>query len=134
MKSPEKVLLDKNIKPTAVRLLVLNVFYQFEHALSLQDVENELPWSDKASIFRTLKTFEKKHLIHSIADGHKAVKYALCTEKADDNHIIHPHFHCTKCHKTYCLEPQKIQFNTIPENFSVSDYELVVKGICADCG
>ena len=133
MKSLERILIQKNVKPTAVRLVVLDVLTKTKHAVSLHDIEIALSWADKASIFRTLKTFEKYHIIHAIVDGHKAVKYALCNEKEKEAHEIHPHFHCIKCHKTFCLEPQKIKFNTVPKNYTITDYELVVKGVCADC-
>ncbi len=133
MKSLEQILIPKKVRPTAVRLIVLDVFVKTKYAISLQDIETELSWADKASIFRTLKTFEKHHIIHAIADGHKAIKYALCHENQEESHEIHPHFHCIKCHKTYCLDPQKIRFNTVPNNYTITDYELVVKGVCADC-
>ncbi len=128
------ILETKDVNPTAVRIVVLELFFRHKHALSLQDLEEKLPWSDKASLFRTLKTFEQHEILHKIDDGHKAAKYALSVEHHDEHHhLVHPHFHCVKCHKTICLDPQKLHFSTVPKGFQITDYSLVIKGVCKDC-
>jgi len=124
----------KNVKPTAVRILVLDVFFQNSFALSLPEIENKLPWSDRVSIYRTLKTFENNDLIHSVNDGSKSIRYALCSEHCSlGHHSVHPHFHCEKCDKTLCLEEQNIDINSIPEGFVVNNYSLTINGLCANC-
>ncbi len=129
-----RLLEEKNIKITSVRMLVLDVFLQNNFALSLANIEDELPWSDRISIYRTLKTFEKKTLIHQVNDGSKSTKYALCSEHCNlIEHKIHPHFHCEKCNKTICLEEQKININNIPPNITINNYSLVLNGLCSDC-
>jgi len=134
MNEIEQILTKKKIKPTPVRNLVLKVFVEKNYALSLVDIEAELPWSDKATLFRTLKTFEEKALIHPVNDGGKAQKYALCSDACDiEHHEIHPHFYCEKCHKTLCLTAQNIPIPTLPETYHISSYSLVINGICPDC-
>lgn len=56
----EQLLERKTITPTSMRLLVLNYFLEKATALSLSDLENLLPQSDRSTLYRTLKTFEKK--------------------------------------------------------------------------
>lgn len=131
----KNILKRKKVNVTAVRELVLNVFLQKKYALSLTDVEAELPWSDKVTLFRTLKTFEKKGVVHHINDGSLAIKYALCVDDCEDaKHFdVHPHFHCTKCEKTICLEKQEINIENIPNDIIVNDYSLILNGLCADC-
>lgn len=129
-----ELLENKNVKPTAVRILVLDVFYQNNFALSLPEIESKLPWSDRVSIYRTLKTFENSDLIHTVNDGSKSIRYALCSEHCSFGyHSVHPHFHCEKCDKTICLEEQNIDFKSIPEGFVISNYNLTVNGICSEC-
>ena len=130
-----KLLESKGIKITAVRELVAGVFLEKKHALSLFDIENSLPWSDRVTLFRTIKTFEQQGLVHQINDGSSSLKYALCEEecKIKKHFDIHPHFHCDNCNKTICLDPQEIKTTTIPENFIVKDYSLVFNGICDEC-
>ena len=129
------LLKEKKVKPTAVRELVLDVFLKTDYAISLSDVENTLTWSDKVTIYRTLKTFEKNGIIHQINDGSASVKYALCSDNCEtNNHIdIHPHFHCEKCGKTICLERQEININNLPNDIVVKDYSLILNGLCSEC-
>ncbi len=133
-KKLEQLLKKHNIKTTSVRLLVLEVFLKKKFAISLSDIESELPWSDRISIYRTLKTFKEKSLIHEVKDGAKSVKYALCTENCElTKHRIHPHFHCEKCDKTICLEEQNIRLENIPPQLKINNYSLILNGLCADC-
>jgi len=129
------ILNDKNVKPTAVRELVLDVFLENPYALSSSDIEEKLPWGDRVTLFRTLKTFEQKGVIHQINDGSSSVKYALCADncEATEHFDIHPHFHCDKCGKTICLEKQEINIPNIPNDIIVNDYSLILKGLCAEC-
>ncbi len=126
---------DKKLKVTAVRELVLDVFQQNSHALSLSDIENILSWSDRVTIFRTLKTFEQKGIIHEINDGSASIKYALCADSCEETrHIdVHPHFHCQKCGKTICLEKQEINIDHIPDDLTINNYSLILNGLCAEC-
>jgi len=134
-KKVSTILNDKKVKATAVRELVLDVFLQNQYALSLSDIENILSWSDRVTIFRTLKTFEKKGIIHQINDSSSSVKYALCAESCEETkHVdIHPHFHCQKCGKTICLEKQEINIKTIPDDIIIDNYSLILNGLCGEC-
>lgn len=137
MKNSElnSILKTKGIKNTAVRELVLNVFLEKKYALGLSDIENILTWSDKVTIFRTLKTFEQKGVIHQVKDGASTIKYALCVDNCEgsEHFDIHPHFHCDKCGKTICLEKQEISIENIPADISVNGYSLILNGLCAEC-
>ncbi|MEQ9424069.1 MAG: transcriptional repressor [Cyclobacteriaceae bacterium] len=130
----EEKLEHRNIKPTAMRLLVLRQLVETHLAISLKDLEAKFENADKATLFRTLKTFEEKKLIHSIDDGTGSVKYALCEEGCEcepqDQHI---HFHCVKCGETYCLTQSKIPPTQIPSGFKASSASIVYKGTCPNC-
>ncbi|MDD2565054.1 MAG: transcriptional regulator, partial [Salinivirgaceae bacterium] len=69
MKSNDNKLLNKNVKPTAMRELVLNALLEQNVAISLSDLEKKFNRVDKVTLYRTLKTFEENKLIHSIDDG-----------------------------------------------------------------
>jgi len=130
----EQLLQQKNIKITANRLLVLEVFLQKDFALSLVDIEKELPWADRATLFRTLKTFQEKALIHLIDDGSKAQKYALCSDHCEvGHHHVHPHFHCNQCGKTICLTEKEIALPELPAGFQVQSISMVINGLCEAC-
>lgn len=130
----EQKLEHRNIKPTVVRLLVLKALVESSAAVSLNDLEAKFERADKATLYRTLKTFEDKKLIHGIDDGSGATKYALCAEECEcepqDQHI---HFHCVKCGETYCLTQSKIPETQIPSGFKAASATMVYHGTCANC-
>ena len=65
----EDKLLSKSVKPTAMRLLVLEVLSAQMAAVNLSELENLFTKVDKVTLYRTLKTFVEHKLIHSIDDG-----------------------------------------------------------------
>lgn len=105
----ENVYLDKlerrDIKPTAIRLLILKNMLEVGRAVSLLDLETLLDTVDKSTISRTIALFLSHHLIHSIDDGSGSLKYAVCDNSC--NCVVqdlHSHFYCEKCHRTFCLK------------------------------
>lgn len=131
----EKQLASRNIKPTAMRLLVLEFFRNQQHAVSLRDLENALEHTDRITLFRTLKTFEDHKVIHSIDDGSGAVKYAVCPDtcECDYPQDIHVHFFCRACGETQCLPKVTIPPIQLPGKFAPEEANVVVKGICEKC-
>ena len=129
----EKQLEIRNIKPTAMRELVLKVLSEQISAISLADLEQKFEKADKVTLYRTLKTFEENKLIHSIDDGTGSVKYALCKETCQ----CHPedlpvHFLCTKCKQKYCLTDVPIPSVNLPVHFALENINMVAKGICVN--
>jgi len=134
MKNADDKLTSRNIKPTAMRELVFDILTEQKTAISLSDLEQKFHKSDKVTLYRTLKTFEEKKLIHSIDDGTGAVKYALCKDSCQCNpEDLHVHFFCIKCQNTFCLDDIPIPSINLPVNFSIENINMVVKGVCADC-
>jgi Fur family ferric uptake transcriptional regulator len=134
MEDQEKVLENRNITPTAMRLLVLQYLSEQKNAVSLKDLEEGLIRADRSTIFRTLKTFEEKKLIHSIDDGTGSLKYALCYESCHcAPEDIHYHFHCQKCEATFCLDSVRVAGIELPRGFRLQQANLVIKGLCPNC-
>ena len=134
MKEIDKKLSTKNVKPTAMRELVLKILSEQTSAVSLADIENMFNKADKTTLYRTLKTFEENKLIHSIDDGTGAVKYALCKETCQCHpEDLHVHFYCLKCQHTFCLSDIPIPSINLPVNFSMENINMVVKGVCSNC-
>ena len=133
-KEIDNQLISRNIKPTAMRQLVLRVLMEQNVATSLLDLERKFERADKATLYRTLKTFEEKKLIHSIIDGSGSVKYALCHKSCECTaYESHVHFYCVKCKHTYCLDELPIPSFQLPKDFSLESMDMVVKGVCSNC-
>lgn len=130
----EQILKSRKINPTAMRLLVLKELQKSDFALSLGELESHFEQADKTTLYRTLKTFQKQKLIHSIEDGTGSLKYALCDEDCEcapeQSHI---HFHCTKCGATYCLKDYQLPSLSLPKKFKAEETSFVVKGWCDKC-
>lgn len=134
MKDTDDKLTSRNIKPTAMRELVLDILTEQKMAISLSDLEQKFHKSDRVTLYRTLKTFEENKLIHSIDDGTGAVKYALCKESCQCHpEDLHVHFFCLKCQHTFCLSDIPIPSINLPVNFSMENINMVVKGVCSNC-
>ncbi len=130
----EKKLKNKKIRPTAMRHLVLEVLMKTPYALSLSDIEEKLDTADKSTIFRTLKIFEEKKIVHSIDDGSGSLKYALCHANCEIHHNdFHVHFVCESCEKTFCLEQITIPKVSLPKNFIGNTANMIIKGKCPNC-
>jgi len=129
-----KILKNRSINPTAMRLLVLDQLMNTEVALSLADLEIEMDQADRVTIYRTLKTFEENKLIHSIEDGTGSIKYALCESNCKCTpEFTHAHFHCNDCNRTYCLKNIHLPEVELPQNFKAEQSSFVLKGVCDYC-
>lgn len=130
----ENLLNEKKIPTTSMRMLVLNEFLSSSKAISLAELEESLEHSDRSTLYRTLKTFEKKGLIHGIQENH-TTQYLLCHNHCDEkhHHDYHLHFFCTNCKKTTCLEEVNFENISLPQNYLIKELKLVANGICPDC-
>jgi len=135
MKALEKVLERNKVRPTAMRLLVLQYLFTKNVAVSLTDLENSFEKSDRTTLYRTLKTFVESCLVHKIDDGTGVSKYALCEENCncEIETDLHVHFHCNLCKQTICLPKHKIPAIYLPKAFLPQEVNLVVKGTCNKC-
>lgn len=124
----------KNVKPTAIRILVFEAILSSKRAVSLSDLETILDTVDKSSIFRTLNLFAKHHIVHTIDDGSGSVKYEICDgEEECSLSDMHTHFYCTVCHRTFCLKSISIPTVNLPEGFTAESVNYMIKGICGEC-
>ena len=131
----EERLEAKGVKPTAMRMLVLEHLSHQLFAVSLTELEKALAPVDRITVYRTLKTFEEHCLVHAIDDGTGSSKYALCQVDCDDSphHDLHIHFYCRTCQETYCLPKTLIPAIGLPEGFKKDEMSLLVKGFCQNC-
>jgi len=117
-----------------MRLMVLDHMLKQQSAISITGLENEFERSDRITLYRTLKTFEKKGLIHSINDG-TVTKYAMCEDHCTENHHAdsHLHFYCTSCKETFCLPRIKTPEIKLPGSFKMQELSLIARGLCEKC-
>jgi len=124
------------LKKTPARVKVLQILDGSKYAVSYTQLEaatKEL--ADRITLYRILKNFEQKGIIHKMTDHEGNAKYALCVEGCDthrhqDHHV---HFNCTECNQTLCLEETDIPKISLPRGYKAMQYAFTVNGLCRQC-
>ena len=130
-------ILEKHgLRKTGIRQSILTLFLDAEKALSQQDIDEKMPDADRVTLYRTLRTFQEKGLVHHAVDNTNTAKYALCHANCDEksHKDQHAHFHCRQCGVTFCVEDAELP--EVPERVGRAQVEhvhLVFEGICESC-
>lgn len=132
-KEIEDKLTDKNTRPTSMRILVYDHLSAQQSAVSLSEIENHFRNADRTTIYRTLKTFEEKGIVHSIQEN-TTTKYRLCNDECTEktHKDRHLHFYCKICRQTTCKEEISFPEN-IRTDFRIDEIRLFAKGVCEKC-
>ncbi len=132
--SGKSLLKEKKVHVTDFRLAVLDIFDRYQNSVSQAQIEKELGTFDRITLYRTIKLFKEKGIIHEIFMSDNVKKLALCQSdcESDHHHHDHIHFHCEDCEEVYCLEiPQFPQINV--SNFVINQVEIQASGKCNNC-
>lgn len=132
----KQLLKNHSLRLTQSRGDVISVFLDKNVAVSHGDIETEIDGKyDRVTIYRTLKSFIDKGLIHKVLDDAGATRYALCHDNCSEvehkhNHI---HFKCQKCDETTCLELVDIPDVRLPAGYQAIESNYLISGICKKC-
>lgn len=124
-----------DLRNTSCREDVLGIFSQHRTALSHGDIERELDNRfDRVTIYRTLKTFVDKGILHKVLDE-EGLRYAVCKDQCSGpkHHHDHVHFKCTVCGLTSCIDNITIPGIQLPAGYESIETSLLVQGICPQC-
>lgn len=130
----ETILKHAGIRPTANRILVLREFQSVDSPMSLMDLESRLDTLDKSSIFRVIMLFAERGIIRGVEDGRGVTRYEPVKhdERGDENEM-HAHFFCENCGKTVCFHGIPAPLPELPEGYSLSTVNFMMKGSCPAC-
>lgn len=127
---------DFDLRHTGCREEVLDAFMSADYALAHHDIEERLKDSfDRVTIYRTLKTFVDKGILHKVLNDEGGLKYALCRETCghQEHHHDHVHFKCEQCGQTSCLDNVLIPAVHLPSGYHRKETNLLIQGVCAQC-
>ncbi len=133
---PLAILREHQLKATGGRLSVLNIIAERGAAISQPVLEkmmgNEV---DRVTLYRILRVFEEKGILHKIIDLNGTANYAMCSSSCNEHehHDEHFHFNCTKCQKVYCLNDLHVPAVKMPPGFKAEKVDLSITGICKHC-
>ena len=134
--SVKQTLADFQLRHTGCREEVPDTFFRSGYALAHHDIENRLKDTfDRVTIYRTLKTFLDKGILHKVLDDEGGLKYALCRESCAhaEHHHDHVHFKCETCGQTSCLENVLIPAIDLPSGYRRKETNLLIQGVCPQC-
>lgn len=137
MNHSKDTLREFDLRHTGCRADILQSFQSYDYALSQGNLEELFGQRfDRVTIYRTLKTFVEKGIIHKVLDDEGGTKYALCkvSECSHENHHHdHVHFKCLACGNTTCIETVHIPAINLPEGYKRTEVNMLVQGTCPSC-
>lgn len=134
MRITDEELMRNGVKPSPVRLLVINAIADSDAPLSALDIELCLSTVDHSSISRALNILLEADLIHAIHDGSGSVKYETCPEPEHHGAShTHVHFRCRRCGRTECLPAIPVPAVALPDGYSAEDANYILTGLCPRC-
>ena len=132
MKDLELFLRKKNIRPSYLRLKVLEYFFKHHNHPSVNMIYEELvdkiPTLSKTSVYNTLGLFVEHSIIEILGLTDNEQRYDLYRTKT------HAHFYCEECNKI-----TDINFDIddviadVFQNYEVQSQSLQFRGICDTC-
>jgi len=131
-----QLLQQYHLKVTGPRLSILTILASRDIGTSQPDLEDILkPEVDRVTLYRTLKTFADKGIIHKVFDANGTATYALCAGSCTEHqhHDEHLHFNCTVCNQVYCLNDIHFPEIKLPTGFKSNFTTLIAAGICNRC-
>ncbi|MCJ8208400.1 transcriptional repressor [Mucilaginibacter sp. RS28] len=131
-----ELLQKNNLHVTSPRLTVLEMIASRESATSQPYLEKNIKEDiDRVTLYRILKTFEEKGILHKIIDVNGTANYAMCTDNcvAGHHHDEHVHFNCTKCEQLYCLKDFHLPPLHLPKGYTAQNINMLISGICEHC-
>jgi Fur family ferric uptake transcriptional regulator len=130
------LLRQHHLNITHARIKILELFLNNENALDNHLIEKKVQHQlGRITIYRTLRSFLKKGIIHTIPTHDFSVHYALCKNSSDeqshfDNHL---HFICENCGKAFCLDEKNISFAPLPNDYIINKVDVLLTGVCKIC-
>ena len=123
---------------TPVRRAVLSILGKSPFALSGAEIEVQLPVpSDRITLYRTLRTFEEKGLVHRVVDHSDTVRYAasggVAAGLSSAASAPHVHFKCMACLRIYCLPQVPVPVLHLPGYHHAERGDYLVSGVCERC-
>ena len=127
--SATKLLLDNDIRPSVIRLMIYEFLKSTKSHPTVDDIYQHIhpmaPTLSRTTVYNTVKLFSDKGLLKVLPIEGTQIRY-----DADIN--FHGHFLCNNCKKVFDFEINKSN-ETGLEGFSVDQREVFYSGLCKCC-
>jgi len=128
----QDILHKHNLVRTSCRQSIIDTIFNTGHAISEDEIKHRVEATyDRTTFYRTFKTLIENNIIHKIVVDNQLIKYALSANKTvSANHV---HFYCNQCGLVECLPDAGLIVPVLPEGYTQTNIELIIKGNCKNC-
>jgi len=117
-------------RQTRPRIAALIALMESGRVATHAEIHRRLPQLDRVSLYRALDWLVDHRLAHRLSDADGVHRYGPSPEGRSHRH---PHFHCTRCGLTTCLDHAKTRSVRLPQGFRQAAIDILVKGLCSTC-
>ncbi len=126
-----QLLRSAGLSGTFIRRRVVELLSGYGVALTQKEIEEKLPANtDRVTLYRTLKLFCERGVVHKIVIDENKKKYKLAGHFRRSDHA---HFFCIYCQKLLCMPHLEVDTSRLPAGFELHATRLVVEGVCNNC-
>jgi Fur family ferric uptake transcriptional regulator len=130
------ILAVHQLKKTKMRMQVIDLLKEAPYAVTHTDIEERLgEQTDRVTLYRILKKFEEKGILHKVFDRDGTSRYALCNDACNDHKHVdnHLHFQCLQCGNVFCLDMEEMPQINLPKGFKLNTLKFTAEGKCKNC-
>ena len=128
--SPKDILLEKGIKPSYIRIKILEYLMSNDNHPSVEEIYKDLkkifPTLSKTTVYLNLNLFSKKNIIKVLNVDNDEQRFDFVKKE-------HINFFCEKCKKIYDLDLTKLEIQYEASKHQVNELLIYLKGICMEC-
>ncbi|WP_429379410.1 Fur family transcriptional regulator [Mucilaginibacter sp. UYCu711] len=133
----KRLLKQHLLKVTGLRIGLLKVLATCQTAITRVQLETSQELvCDRVTLYRLLKTFERRRLIHKLLDKQGKASYTLNNYSFKGDSVRQPaslHFNCTVCRAIYRLDKVEIPVMKVPLDYELESLNITATGICPVC-
>jgi Fur family ferric uptake transcriptional regulator len=132
MNQIEEILRKNDLVRTSCREEIVKAIASSATPLSEEEIKSSIKGNfDRTTFYRTFKTLIAKGIIHKIVIDNKLVRYAINQKK--DTIKQHAYFFCLNCKKVFCVPEVQWDYSQLPDIYTATKTEFLIKGYCIKC-
>jgi len=128
----EEMVVEHRLKMTPQRRAIIEYLQVAIHHPTAEEVlravNEKFPMTSRATVYNTLNWLKGEGMVREVYEG-GVVRF-------DPNTSDHHHFVCRRCGRVEDVESEMIgsyHFDPLLGNHTVENFEIILRGICADC-
>ncbi len=123
---------DQGMSVTEPRKIILSVFTSLQAPISAKGLQRRVSLTDRATIYRTLTSFEEKDILRKITIAGREL-YELIDEDTSQRF----HFYCTTCKTVEAVVSKDLAKSTRKTEkktgYKIDSSQFVMYGTCNHC-